>query len=109
MASKIISKGKILSIDIKSMSPIKNVKFLNRDIFDVNTKNQISNYFNGNLDVIISDMAIDTTGNKSLDSIRTNLLCIEVLNFSPQILKNNGVFVSKLFMGDNFIELKESS
>ncbi len=106
VASKIISKGKILSIDIKSMSPIKNVKFLNRDIFDVNTKNQISNYFNGNLDVIISDMAADTTGNKSLDSIRTNLLCIEVLNFSPQILKNNGVFVSKLFMGDNFIELK---
>ena len=40
------------------MSPIKNVKFLNRDIFDVNTKNQISNYFNGNLDVIISDMAM---------------------------------------------------
>ena len=106
VASKIISKGKILSIDIKSMSPIKNVKFLNRDIFDVNTKNQISNYFNGNLDVIISDMAADTTGNKSLDSIRTNLLCIEVLNFSTQILKNNGVFVSKLFMGDNFIELK---
>ena len=51
-------------------------------------------------------MAADTTGNKSLDSIRTNLLCIEVLNFSTQILKNNGVFVSKLFMGEDFIELK---
>ena len=51
-------------------------------------------------------MAADTTGNKSLDSIRTNQLCLQVLNLSSQILKSRGVLVTKLFMGDDFIEVK---
>ena len=88
------------------MKPVINVKFINCDIFDLNTKKQIDNYFSGNLDVIISDMAADTTGNKSLDSIRTNQLCAEAINFSSKILKKNGVFVSKLFMGEDFISVK---
>ncbi len=106
VASKIISTGKILSVDIKLMEPLKNVTFLNGDIFNKSTKEKISNFFQGNLDVILSDMAADTTGNKSLDSIRTNQLCSEVLNLSAKILKSEGVLVSKLFMGDDFIEVK---
>ena len=88
------------------MKPIFNVKFLKSDIFEPETKDKIAYYFQGNLDVIISDMAADTTGNKSLDSIRTNQLCIEVLDFSSKILKPQGVLVSKLFMGEDFIEVK---
>ena len=106
VASKLITKGKIYSIDIKDMEPIKNVKFLKCDIFDLDTKEKILNHFNGNLNVIISDMAANTTGNKSLDSIRTNQLCMEAINFSTKILANNGVFISKTFMGEDFIEVK---
>ena len=61
------------------------------------------------LDVIVSDMAADTTGNKSLDAIRTNQLCSEIINFSKDILKPKGVLVSKLFMGDDFIEVKNQA
>ena len=107
VASQIIIGGKILSIDLKQMKPIKNVEFISCDIFDQKTKNEISYFFKGKLDVIISDMAADTTGNKSLDSIRTNQLCLEVLNFSLQILKPQGVLVSKLFMGEDFLEIKD--
>ena len=64
------------------MEPIKNVKFFKGDILENNIKLKLLRYFNSNLDVIISDMAADTTGNKSLDSIRTNQLCAEVINFS---------------------------
>ena len=106
VANKIVSSGKILSIDIKPMQPINNIKFLNCDIFEESTKDKISNFFNGKLDVIISDMAADTTGNKSLDSIRTNQLCSEVLTLSLRLLKPEGVFVSKLFMGEDFLEVK---
>ena len=106
IASKIISTGKILSIDIKQMEPIKNVSFLKRDIFDKDIDKKIFNFFKKKVDVIISDMAADTTGNKSLDSIRTNQLCSEAINLSTKILKPEGVLVSKLFMGDDFIELK---
>ena len=52
-------------------------------------------------------MAADTTGNRSLDCIRTNQLCAEALALSSKMLKPRGVFVSKLFMGDDFIEVKK--
>ena len=64
-------------------------------------------FFGKNLDVILSDMAADTTGNKSLDCIRTNQLCADVIKFSSKILKPGGVLVSKLFMGEDFLEVKE--
>ena len=88
------------------MSFIKNVKFLKADIIENQTKSRIIEYFQSNLDIIISDMAADTTGNKSLDAIRTNQLCADVINLSKDILKPKGVLVSKLFMGEDFIEVK---
>ncbi len=106
VASRIITNGKILSIDIKKIQPIKNVKFIQCDIYDLKKRDEIIKYFEGNLDVVLSDMAADTTGNKSLDSIRTNQLCAEVINFSSTILKKKGVMVSKVFMGEDFLEVK---
>ena len=106
VASKIITEGKVLSIDIKQMQPIYNVKFLHCNFFESSTKDKIKNYIKGNLDVILSDMAADTTGNKSLDSIRTNQLCFDVINFSKVSLKPKGVLISKIFMGEDFIEVK---
>ncbi len=106
VASQIITKGTILSIDTKEMSPVKNVRFLKADILKIDIKKEIINHFQSNVDIIISDMAADTTGNKSLDAIRTNQLCISVLNLSKYILKPKGVLVSKLFMGEDFIEVK---
>ena len=106
IASKIITKGKILSIDIKSMKPIKNVEFFKSNVFDYDTKQKVESFFREKIDVIISDMATNTTGNKSLDCIRTNQLCAETLELSKKILKPSGVFVSKTFMGSEFIEVK---
>jgi len=106
VASQIIIEGRIMSIDIKSMDPIKNVSFLKGDVLSNETKSAVKKYFRSNLDVILSDMAADTTGNKSLDSIRTNQLCADVIHFSKETLKPKGVLVSKLFMGDDFLEVK---
>ena len=106
VANQIITSGKIMSIDIKDMEPLKNVKFLKGNILEKETKLLIIEFFKSNLDVIISDMAADTTGSKSLDSIRTNQLCAEIIDFSKVMLKPEGVLVSKLFMGEDFIEVK---
>ena len=106
VASQIISVGKVMSIDIKDMEPLKNVKFLKGNILDEKIKNEVIKYFMNNLDVVISEMAANTTGNKTLDSIRTNQLCAEVINFSKKTLKPKGVLVSKIFMGEDFIEVK---
>ena len=106
VASQIIRAGRIMSIDIKNMEPIKDVRFLKGDILSNETKSAVIKYFKSNLDVILSDMAADTTGNKSLDSIRTNQLCADVINFSKETLKSRGVLVSKIFMGEDFLEVK---
>ena len=107
VASKIVSSGKILSLDMKLMQKIKNVSFLQCDYLDKNTKSKILEFFQEGLDLVLSDMAANTTGNKSLDCIRTNQLCADVVNFSSSILKPNGVLVSKLFMGEDFLEVKD--
>ena len=98
VTSKIITTGRILSLDTKKMDEIKNVSFLQCDFLEENTKDKILKFFKDKLDVVISDMAANTTGNKSLDCIRTNQLCAEVVKFSSKILKPNGVLISKLFI-----------
>ena len=106
VAGQIIKEGKIMAIDIKDMQPVKNVKFYKADILEDKTKEEVIKFFSSNLDVIISDMAANTTGNKSLDSIRTNQLCLNIINFSKFTLKPKGVLISKLFMGEDFLEVK---
>ena len=107
VASKMVIRGKILAVDILPMEKIKNVNFINGDFLDEKTQRQIKNIFQKKIDVIISDMAENTTGNKSIDSIRTNNLCAEVIKFSINHLDINGVLVCKLFMGDDFILVKD--
>ena len=107
VSSKIITAGKILSMDIKKMEKLENVSFIESNFLKKDTKGKIIRFFGEKLDVVLSDMAADTTGNKSLDCIRTNQLCVDVINFSTEILKTKGVLVSKVFMGDDFLEVKE--
>ncbi len=106
VSSKIIISGKILSVDLRKIEKIKNVSFLQCNFLNQDSKDQIFNFFNEKIDVIISDMAADTTGNKALDCIRTNQLCADVIEFSSKNLKPKGILVSKLFMGEDFIEVK---
>ena len=107
VASKMVTSGKVLAVDILPMEKIKNVNFINGDFLEETTQQQIKNIFQKKIDVIISDMAENTTGNKSIDSIRTNNLCAEVIKFSVNHLDINGVLVCKLFMGDDFILVKD--
>jgi len=107
VSRKLISSGKILSTDIEKMSEIENVTFFQCDFMKEISQKKILNFFGQKIDVILSDMAADTTGNKSLDCIRTNQLCAEVINFSVKNLKPDGVLISKVFMGEDFIATKE--
>ena len=94
-------------MDTIKIERIKNVEFLKCDFLEKQSKEQIFKFFGEKIDVILSDMAANTTGNKSLDCIRTNQLCSDVVQFSSKYLKPNGVLVSKLFMGEDFLEVKE--
>ena len=106
VASKIITSGKIIAIDITPMEKLDNVVFLNNDFSEESVQNKILKTFNDKIDIIISDMAENTTGNKTVDSIRTNSLCADVINFSLKALSSKGSLVCKLFMGEDFLEVK---
>ena len=104
-AAKKIKNGKILSIDLNEIKNIENTFQLKGDFTDSKYKTEIKEYFDGKVDVVLSDMAVNTTGNKNLDSIYTGELCIDAMNFSKEILCNNGKFISKIFMGSTFNEI----
>ena len=95
----------INSIDLKDIEPIKNLFHIKGDFTEYDQKIKIQNYFGKKVDLIISDMAVNTTGNKSVDSLVTGELCIDAMNFSVELLNKNGSFISKLFMGSSFNEI----
>ena len=98
-------KCKLLSIDLKEMEPIDNSYQIIGDFNEESSKEKIINYFNEKVDLVMSDMAVNTSGNKNLDSVVTGELCLEALRFAKDQLKPNGSVVSKIFMGSTFNEI----
>ena len=109
VARKEISKGKILAVDIKPMKIIDRVNFLNADISNPVIYESVLSYFDKKIDAVISDMAANTTGNKNLDSYRTGELCLKAMDLAQKILHQDGIFLSKVFMGSIFKEIHEKA
>ena len=103
---KKVKNGKILGIDIKKTKEIDGIKFIQGDFLNEEIKKNIQDFFVSKIDLILSDMASNTTGNKSLDCIRTNQLCLNILDFSVEKLSKNGIVISKFFMGGEIDEIK---
>ena len=101
----IVKNGKIVSIDFKDFEKIGNIHQIKGDFTDDRYKKEIVDYFGVKVDVVLSDLAVNTTGNKNLDSIYTGELCMEAMKFSKEILKSDGKFISKIFMGSTFNEI----
>ena len=103
-ATKIESEN-ILSIDLLKFERIKNIHQIIGDFTDEINKNEIRKYFGKKISLVISDMAVNTIGNKDVDSIVTGDLCMEAMNFAIEELEKNGIFLSKIFMGSSFNEI----
>ncbi len=104
-ASKVAKSGKIISIDLKKMDPIPNTIQIKGDFTENELQDEIKNKLIGKADVIMSDMAVNTTGIKNIDSIQTGELCKEAMIFSKEIISKQGFFISKIFMGGSFNEI----
>ena len=104
-ASKVVKNGKIVSIDLKEMEPIDNTFQIKGDFTEDETQQKIKEFLIGKSDVVMSDMAVNTTGIKNIDSIQTGELCKEAMVFSKDIISSSGFFVSKIFMGGSFNEI----
>ncbi len=104
-ASKAIKNSKIISIDLKDMSPINNGIHIKGDFTEPDIQEKIKKNLSKEFDVVMSDMAVNTTGIKNLDSIQTGELCKEAMIFSKKVISSKGYFISKIFMGSTFNEI----
>tara|TARA_Y100001949_G_C15917470_1_gene299684 strand:+ start:181 stop:792 length:612 start_codon:yes stop_codon:yes gene_type:complete len=98
-------KSLVLAIDLLDFEHIDKVNKIVGDFTKSENKEKIKNFFDKKVDVVISDMAVNTTGNKNLDAIVTGELCIEAMEFAIEMLNKKGKFVSKIFMGSSFNEI----
>ena len=104
-ASKAVKNGKVISIDLKDMEKIQNTIQIKGDFTKIVIQNQIKSYLDKGTDIIMSDMAVNTTGIKNIDAIQTGELCKEAMTFSKEVISTNGIFISKIFMGSTFNEI----
>ena len=103
--AKVVKSGKIISIDLKEMENIENTLQIRGDFTLVDTQDRIKEYLKKKPDVVMSDMAVNTTGIKNIDSIQTGELCKEAMVFSKDVISEKGFFISKIFMGSTFNEI----
>ena len=104
-ASKVVKSGKIVSVDLKEMEEIINTIQIKGDFTEKSTQDKIKKYLNKKSDVVMSDMAVNTTGIKNIDAIYTGELCKEAMIFSKDVISEKGFFISKIFMGGTFNEI----
>jgi cell division protein FtsJ len=98
--SNINKNGKNLSVDILQMEKINNISFIKKDFNDGDFLKFTDDFFNNSkVDLVLSDMAANTTGNRDLDAFKTNSLALEVINLSKNVLKKQSYLLLKFFTG----------
>jgi 23S rRNA (uridine2552-2'-O)-methyltransferase len=100
-----VKSGRLVSIDLKDMEEIDNTIQIKGDFIDTVSQEKIKSFFKSKVNVVVSDMAVNTTGIKDIDAIYTGELAMEAMNFSKKMLVKEGRFVSKIFLGSSFNEI----
>jgi len=103
--AKKVKNRKIISVDLKEMEKIQDIIQIKGDFTREVIQNKIKSNLSKGADVVMSDMAVNTTGIKNIDSIQTGELCKEAMIFSKEVISEKGFFISKIFMGSTFNEI----
>ena len=102
--TKIVGEdGLVIACDILPMDSLAGVSFLQGDFREENVLNELLNKIGGkNVDIVMSDMAPNMSGNDAIDQAKSMYLVELALDMCYQVLKKNGSFVVKVFMGEGF-------
>lgn len=103
-ATKVVGEnGLVIACDILPMDPLAGVSFLQGDFREESVLNELLNKIGGkNVDVVMSDMAPNMSGNGAIDQAKSMYLVELALDMCHQVLKENGSLVIKVFMGTGF-------
>lgn len=101
-------KQKVVALDILEIDPIEGVDFIQGDFRDNEVYEQLNKVLNGApIDVVISDMAPNLSGNKAIDQPSAMYLCELALETAQAILVKDGAFLVKVFQGEGFEAFKK--
>jgi 23S rRNA (uridine2552-2'-O)-methyltransferase len=98
-AKKVGPKGKVIGIDLLPIDPMPGVEFIQLDFLDESAPGKLIDLLGGPADVVMSDMAANTTGHKKTDHLRIIGLAEAAIEFAREILAPGGAFVAKVFQG----------
>lgn len=98
-ARKVGSKGKVVGIDLLPIDPMPGVEFIQLDFLDESAPGKLIELLGGPADIVMSDMAANTTGHKKTDHLRIMGLAEAAIYFAREILAPGGVFIAKVFQG----------
>ena len=96
-----VGEGNVLALDLERMRDLEGVNFYQGDLREEEFVNKIS-IITGEIDVVLSDMAPNISGNYSMDHARSIYLATIALDFAKNSLKKGGDFVVKVFQGEDF-------
>jgi 23S rRNA (uridine2552-2'-O)-methyltransferase len=98
-AKKVGAKGKVVGIDLLPIDPLPGVEFIQLDFLDESAPGKLIEMLGGPADIVMSDMAANTTGHKKTDHLRIMGLAEAAIYFAREILAPGGVFIAKVFQG----------
>jgi len=90
-------KGKVVAIDLLEMPEIPGVDFAQLDFMDNDAPDKLTAMLGGGADVVMSDMAANTTGHRKTDQLRIVGLVETAAAFACDVLKPGGIFLAKTF------------
>jgi len=90
-------KGKVVAIDLLEMAEIPGVSFAQMDFLDADAPERLRAMIGGGADVVMSDMAANTTGHRKTDQLRIVGLVEEAVAFATEVLNPGGAFIAKVF------------
>ena len=91
--------GRVLAIDLLEMEPLPNVEFMQMDFLDAGAPKKLREMLGEGADVVLSDMAANTTGHRKTDQLRIIGLVEEAAGFASEVLKPGGAFLAKVRQG----------
>lgn len=97
--ARIGTGGRVVAADILDVEPLAGVEVMKLDLTSPDALDQIRTAIGGEADVVLTDMAAPTTGNRATDRLRTATLFESALEVAEAVLKPRGAFVGKIFQG----------
>ncbi len=92
-------KAKIVALDLLEMEEIPGVDFIQMDFMDNDAPDKLKDMLGGSADVVMSDIAPNTTGHKQTDHLRIMAVVEAAFYFACEVLKPDGLFIAKVFQG----------